>query len=177
MEKMVILNCEAINAVLPAVSKDPARFFLQGVHIEDKDDMRIYTACDGCILLRVKTPLNADDERLDKDYILKIDKPFGKKSFKASFVVVNEEIAVLTSNLEAKAAKILDAQYPDVSKVIPADDTPEAKEYAVFDPDLLKKVNTFLGIRGLVPQMENNSTPAMWVLENKKAVLMPMRCR
>lgn len=176
-KKMVILNCEAINAVLLAVSKDPVRFFLQGVHIEDKDDIRIYTACDGYILLRVKTPLNADEERLDKSYILKIEKPFGKKSFKASFVVVDEEIAVLTSNLEAKAAKILDAQYPDVSRVIPADDTPAAKEYAIFDPDLMKKVNTFLGGKGYKPQMQDAQSPALWVKENRTAVLMPMRCK
>lgn len=174
---MIILNCDAINAVLPAVSKDPVRFYLHGVHIEDVGDNRIYTACDGHILLSVKTPLDADEERLNKSYILKIDKPFGKKSFKASFTVVDEKIAVLNSNLEAKSAEILDTQYPDVSSVIPADDTPDAKEYAVFDPDLLKKVNTFLGGKNYKPQMQDADSPALWVKENRTAVLMPMRCR
>lgn len=172
----VVLNCEAINAVLPAVSKDRVRFYLHGVHIEDKDDMRIYTACDGHILLRVKTPLNADDERLDKSYILKIDKPFGKKSFKAVFTVIDEKTAVLKS-FETKTAEIIDAQYPDVSRVIPADDTPKAEEYAVFDPDLLKKVNTFLRGKNYKPQMRDADSPALWVKENKTAVLMPIRCR
>lgn len=173
---MIMLNCEAINAVFPAASKDPVRFYLHGVHIEDKDDMRIYTACDGHILFMLKTPLGTDDERLEKSYILKIDKPFGKKSLKASFTVVDEKIAVLNSNLEAKSAEILDAQYPDVSRVVPADDTPAAKEYAIFDPDYLKKVNTFLGGKNYKPQMRDANSPALWVKENKTAVLMPMRC-
>lgn len=171
----VILNCEAINAVLPAVSKDPTRFYLQGVHIEDKSDNRIYTACDSHLLLMVKTPLDADDERLEKSYILKIDKPFRKKNFKAKFVVIDEETAILKSKIETKAAEILDAQYPDVSSVIPADDTPEAKEYAVFDPDYLKKVNTFLGGKNYKPQMQYPHRPALWIVANKTAVLMPIR--
>lgn len=172
----IILNCEAINAVLPAVSKDRERVHLQGVHIEDKDDNRIYTACDGAILLMVKTPLDADDERLDKDYVLRIDKPFGKKIFKAIFIVVDEKTAVLKSNIEIKAAEILDATYPDVSRVIPADDTQAAKEYAAFDPDRMKKVNTFIGGKYYKPQMQDANSPALWEKENRIAILMPMRC-
>ena len=170
----IILNCEAINAVLPALSKKNISFRLQGVHIEDKEDMRIYTATDGRILLRVKTLLGADEERLEKNYILKIDKPFGKKNYAADFIVIDEKTAILKSNFETKTAEILDAQYPDVSRAIPADDTPEAKEYAVFDPDLLKKVNTFLDGKNFKPQMKSANSPAMWIEDNKTAVLMPM---
>lgn len=169
----IILNCEAINAVLPAVTKDRTRVYLQGVYLEDKDDNRIYTACDGTILLMVKTPLNDDEERLDKAYILKIEKPFGKKNFFADFIIIDEKTALLKS-VETKTAEILDAQYPDVSRVIPANDTPEAKKYAVFDPDYLKKVSTFLGTIGRVPQMEDAGSPALWKKENRTAVLMPL---
>lgn len=172
----IVLSCEAINLVLPAVSKDPAQFYLQGVHIEDKDDMRIYTACDGHILFRVKTPLDADDERLDKDYILKIEKPFGKKNFIADFIVIDEKTAVL-KGFETKTAEIINAQYPDVSRVIPAENTPDAKEYAVFDPDLLKKVNTFLVGKNYRPQMRDAQSPALWAKGNMTAVLMPMMCK
>lgn len=172
----IILNCEAINAVLPAVNKNRTHMCLQGVHIEDKDDNRIYTACDGAILLMVKTPLNDDDERLDKGYLLKIGKPFGKKNVMAEFVVVDEETAILKSNIEIKAAEILDVPYPDVSRVIPADETPAAKKYAVFDPNYLKKVSTFFWGRKFKPQMKNANSPALWIKENRIAVLMPMRC-
>lgn len=170
----IILNCEAINAVLPAVSKDRTLVCLQGVHIEDKDDNRIYTACDGAILLMVKTPLNDDDERLEKSYILKIDKPFGKKDFLADFVVIDENTAILKS-VETKTAEIMNTDYPDVSRVIPSNDTPEAKEYAVFNPDYMKKVYKFLETTGRIPQMEDAHSPALWIEENRTAVLMPMR--
>lgn len=171
----IILNCEAINAVLPAVSKDrcaPGCFY--GVHIEDKDDSRIYTACDSSILLMVKTPLNDDEERLDKDYVLKIDKPFGKKNFMADFLVVDEKTAIL-KGFETKTAEILYCTYPDVSRVIPADDTPIAKEYAAFNPDYMKKVNTFLGTTCQMPQMQDAKSPALWRKENRTAVLTPLR--
>lgn len=170
----IVLNCEAINAVLPAVSKDPVRFYLGGIYVEDVGDYRQYTACDGHILLRVRAGLAPSDERLDKGYILKIEKPFGKKNFKAEFIIVDEKTAVLKS-LETKTAEIIDAQYPDVSRVIPADDTQAAKEYAVFDPDLLKKVNVFLGKKNYKPQMEDANSPAVWYKGDKIAVLMPMR--
>ena len=92
--------------------------------------------------------------------------------------IVDEYTAVITSD-EKIAVDIVDSQYPDYRRVIPSEDVQLAKEYVIFDPDLLKIVNKFIGCKHKVPLMENSLAPAMWISDDdgceRKAILMPIR--
>lgn len=168
-----VLDVEAINSVLPAVSKENYdRAYLNGVHIEDVDDKRIYTATNGHFLFQVTTERPSYDEKMDKDYIIVFSKPLDKHKLTVDFEPVSDIAALIDENI---AVKLVNQCYPDVSKVIPKRTTPIARDYAVFNPDYLKKVNKFLNTKGWIPQMENNNSAAVWFDENKTAVLMPMR--
>lgn len=168
-----VLDVEAINSVLPAVSKENYdRAYLNGVHIEDVDDKRIYTATNGHFLFQVTTERPSYDEKMDKDYIIVFSKPLDKHRLTVDFEPVSDIAALIDENI---AVKLVNQCYPDVSKVIPKRTTPIARDYALFNPDYLKKVNNFLNTKGRVPQMENNNSAAVWFDENKTAVLMPMR--
>lgn len=168
-----VLDVEAINSVLPAVSKENYdREYLNGVHIEDVDDKRIYTATNGHFLFQVTTERPSYDEKMDKEYIIVFSKPLDKHKLKVDFEPVSDIVALIDENI---AVKLVNQCYPDVSKVIPKRTTPIARDYAVFNPDHLKKVNKFLNTKGRIPQMENNNSAAAWYDDNKIAVLMPIR--
>ena len=168
-----VLDVEAINSVLPAVSKENYdRPYLKGVHIEDVDDKRIYTATNGHFLFQVTTKRPSYDEKMDKEYIIVFSKPLDKHKLKVDFEPVSDIAALIDENI---AVKLVNQCYPDVSKVIPKRTTPIARDYALFNPDYLKKVNKFLNTTGRIPQMENNNSAAAWYDDNKIAVLMPMR--
>lgn len=168
-----VLDAQAINAVLPAVCKgDGFRPYLTGVHIEDVDDKRIYTATNGHILFQIVTERKSYDEKLDKDYIVIFDKKFDKRVRFVEFEPTSEISGTIDEDIEVK---LVNMNYPDVSRVIPKRKTPIARDYALFDSNYLKKVNKFLNTTGWIPQMENNYSPAVWYDDNKIAVLMPMR--
>jgi hypothetical protein len=167
------INIEAINSVLPAVSKEEVKYYMGGVNIEDKDGFRHYTATDGHILFTIKDEIDGDF--LEKPLILKINKPLKYKNYTVGDLqVVDDETVVIKTNQEKVAVDIIDSTFPDVSRVIPPEYTPKAKEYAIFDPEYMKEVNKFIGTKGKIPLMENAKSPALWIEGNKKAVLMPM---
>ena len=171
------LNCELINAVLPAVGREEVRYYLMGVYVEDVDGFRHYTATNGHILLTAKESI--EGEVLEQPLALKIKKPIAAKRLKKGWLqIVDESTAVIVSD-EKIAVDIIDCQYPDYRRVIPSDDTELAKEFAIFDPEYLKVVNKFIGSMDKIPQMQSCMSPAMWVVEEvdlvKKAILMPMR--
>lgn len=168
-----VLDVEAINSVLPAVSKENYdRAYLNGVHIEDVDDKRIYTATNGHFLFQVTTERPSYDEKMDKEYIIVFSKPLDKHKITVDFEPVSDIAALIDEDI---AVKLVNQCYPDVSKVIPKRTTPIARDFALFDPDYLKKVNKFLNIKGWIPQMENKYSAAVWFDDNKIAVLMPMK--
>lgn len=168
-----VLDVEAINSVLPAVyKKDNIRPYLTGVHIEDVDDKRIYTASNGHLLFQVTTVRPSYDEKMDKDYIIVFSKPLGKYRHKVDFEPISETSGLIEGDIEVK---LVNMTYPDVSKVIPKITTPKARDFALFEPDYLKKVRQFLGRHWWIPQMDNPFSAAVWFDDNKTAVLMPMR--
>lgn len=168
------INIEALNAVLPATSKEEISFCFDGVYIEDKEGFRHYTATEGHILFTVKTEIDGDS--LEKPLILRIKKPLKyKRNVIGMMQVVDDETVVIKTNQEKVAVDIIDSTYPDYERVIPPENTPKASEFALFDPYYMKMVNTFLGVRAIVPLMESANSPALYIKYNKKAVLMPMR--
>lgn len=169
------INIDALNSVLPATDKkEKSRIYLNGVFVEDKDGFRHYTATDGHILFTVKDEIDGDF--LEKPLILRIKKPLKYKGNVIGMMqVVDDETVVIKTNQEKVAVDIIDGTYPDYESVIPPEDTKKASEFALFDPEFLNKVYDFLGVRNQIPLMENANTPALYIKDNKKAVLMPMR--
>lgn len=171
---MININIEAINSVLPATSKEKGRIYLNGIYVEDKDGFRHYTATDGHILFTVKDEIDGDF--LEKPLTLKINKPLKYKgSVIGTMQIVDAETVVIKTHQEKVAVDIIDCTYPDYERVIPSEDTQRASEFALFDPDLLKKVYDFIGSKYKVPLMENANAPALYIVGNKRAVLMPMK--
>lgn len=169
------INIEALNSVLPATDKkEKGRNYLNGIYVEDKEGWRHYTATDGHILFTVKDEIEGDS--LEKPLILKINKPLKHKTYPfGGLQIVDDETVVIKTNQEKVAVDIIDCIYPDYERVIPSEDTQKASEFALFDPDLLKKVYDFIEKRNAIPLMENANTPALYITGNKKAVLMPMK--
>lgn len=169
------INIEAINSVLPATNKkEKGRSYLNGVYVEDKDGFRHYTATEGHILFTVKTEIDGDS--LEKPLILKINKPLKYKNYTVGDLqVVDDETVVVKTNQEKVAVDIVDGTYPDYERVIPPENTKKASEFALFDPDFLNKVYDFLGVRNQIPLMDDCISPALYIKDNKRAVLMPMK--
>jgi len=179
------LNIEMLNAVIPAMSREEQRFNICGVYVQDKDGMRVYVATDGHKLFVAKEVV--DGELLpEKGLIIKFKKEIGKSKLEhCNMVIVDDETVVIRTEKEKLALDIVNAEYPSYEKVIPSGETEVAKEYSVFDPDLLKDVKKFIGADNYlkVPQQESPQEPAMWrVIDEQEhkmkiAVVMPLRIR
>lgn len=177
------LNIELLNSVIPAMSKEDVRYNICGVHIHDKDGMRVYVATDGHKLFVAKEL--TDGELLPENGItVKFKKELAKTKYDyCEMTIVDDETVVIKTIKEKLALDIINAEYPNYEKVIPSGETDVAKEYSVFDPDLLKDVRKFIGNDNYlkVPQQENSGSPAMWRVideDNKQmkiAIVMPLR--
>ena len=182
MNKTYKLNIELLNSVIPAMSKEDVRYHICGVHIEDKDGMRVYVATDGHKLFVAKEL--TDGELLPENGLtIKFKKEIGRSKLDfCEMVIVDEETVVIRTEKEKMALDIINAEYPNYEKVIPSENTEQAKQYCVFDPDLLKDVRKFIGKDNYlnVPKQDNVRSPAMWRVvdeDNKQikiAVIMPL---
>jgi len=179
------LNIELLNSVIPAMSKEQVRFNICGVYIQDKDGMRVYVATDGHKLFVAKE-LTEGELLPEKGIIVKFKKEIGKSKLDyCDMVIVDDETVVIRTEKEKLALDVINAEYPSYEKVIPSGKTEVAKEYSVFDPDLLKDVRKFIGPDNYlkVPQQESQDAPAMWrVIDDvekkmKIAVVMPLRIK
>lgn len=179
------LNIELLNSVIPAMCKEEVRFNICGVYVQDKDGMRVYVATDGHKLFVAKE-LTEGELLPENGIIVKFKKEIGKSKLDyCEMVIVDDETVVIRTEKEKLALDVINAEYPSYEKVIPSGETEVAKEYCVFDPDLLKDVRKFIGNDNYlkVPQQESPEAPAMWrVIDDvdkkmKIAVIMPMRFR
>lgn len=174
------INLNIINQVLPAVAQKDCRNYLTVINIrDDADGWRHYTATNAHVLLTIKEAI--EGERLKEPLNLKITKALKcKYQVNAKLNIVDEETAVIIGD-EKTAIDIVDCVAPEYERVIPADTTPKAESYAIFDPEYLEIVNKFVGSKTKRPLMETRLSPALWIVEDtkegivKKAVLMPMR--
>lgn len=178
MEKEYCINLDLINSVLPAKSNDIQRYGLCGVYVEDKDGFRHYTATNGHVLLNVSEAI--EGEPLEKPVILGIKKSIKfKGQVLGSLRLVDNDTAVIKTNVEKLAVDIIDTQYPDFRKILPAMDK-KAETYVSFNPDYMKIAVTFIpSVTEYRPYQETAGSACMWVNETngvtKQAVVMPMR--
>lgn len=175
---MLKVSLNLINAVVPAVSKEASRYYLNGVYIEDKDGFRHYTATNGHVLLTAREPV--EGEPMESPMIVKIQKAIKTKFNHVDLQIVNKDTVLLFADSKL-VFDVIDATYPEYERVIPADTTPKAESYAIFDPEYLEIINKFVGSKTKRPLMETCQSAALWIVEDtkegivKKAVLMPMR--
>ena len=180
--KIYKLNIELLNSVIPAMRKEEVRFNICGVYIHDKDGMRVYVATDGHKLFVAKE-LTEGELLPEKGIIVKFKKEIGKSKLDyCEMVIVDDETVVIRTEKEKMALDIINGEYPSYEKVINSENTESAKQYFVFDPDLLKDVRKFIGKNNYlnVPKQDNVRSPAMWRVVDeynkqiKIAVIMPL---
>ena len=175
---MYKLNLTTINKIVYGASKEPTRYWLNGIHIYDKDGFRYYEATDGHICFRAKDSIEGDT--LPAEYIIKIQAPIKSKWKDCELVFADSETAVIKADTK-QAFDIIDGQYPDIDHIMPKN-REFAKEYTMFQPDYLEKLMKAYGsmkILSETPIMEDCKAPAMWEWEDDgvkyTALLMPLR--
>ena len=174
---MINLNLNVLNKMVNGVSKEITRYYLNGIHIYDKDGFRYYEATDGHICFRAVTQIDGD--ALPGDYIIKMQSAIKSKLKTCQLVLVDEETAVIKCDVK-QAFDIIDATFPDIEKIIPQN-REFAIQYTVFDPELIKKLIKVYGnyqILGKRPIMSDCTCPATWEWEEDSvkytAVIMPL---
>ena len=169
-----------MNKVVLGVSKDPARYYLNGIHVYDKDGFRYYEAADGHICFRARAIDQIEGDALECDYIIKMQSVVKSQPKYAELVIADKDTAVIKADNKC-AFDIIDADYPDVDRIIPKN-REFAKEYTMFQPDYLEKLMKAYGsmkILSETPIMKDCKAPAMWEWEDDNvqytALLMPLR--
>ena len=176
---MIILNLNILNKMIHGVSKEATRYWLQGIHIFDREGLRYYESTDGHILFRATAPIKGD--ALPADYIIKMQSAIKSKCPECELVLADKETAVIKSDTK-NAFDIIDGNFPPVDNIIIKNGEP-AKEYAIFAPDLLEKLVKFHGEKKFIcnrPIMNDCKSPAQWEWEDESnqikyiAIIMPM---
>lgn len=175
----MIIDINAFNAVQPAVSKDITRPHLMGVHIEDKDNKRIYVATNGHFLFMVETE-RPDDSLPNGQITIVSPKQIPAKISQAELLTVDNETVVIKTDKGKTALDICDGEFPEWRKVVPSETTPHATKYMKFNPDYMSTLSKFIdSCHTITPRAGDWNEPAMWIKtdnEQKRiAVLMPMR--
>jgi hypothetical protein len=172
--KEYTINLQLLNEVSPAVDKD--KWNLCGIYINDVDGFRNYTACNGHILLTARESITGDT--LENPLFIKMQKAVKTKFKDVTLKIVDDKTALIYAENKL-VFDILDNNFPDYERVIPAHDTPLCEHFAIFDPDYMKIINNFNGANNRIPLMENKGTPALYITERdnlkKRAVIMPIR--
>lgn len=175
---MITLNLNVLNKMVNGVSKEATRYYLNGIHVYDKDGFRYYEATDGYVCFRAVTQIEGD--ALPGDYLIKMQQAIKSKLTTCELVLADEETAVIKCDTK-NAFDIIDATFPDIERIIPQN-REFATQYTMFGPDILKKLINFYGddsILGKRPIMSDCTCPATWEWEkdgvNYTAIIMPLK--
>lgn len=179
-----VVNMAAICNCMRAVSKEEARYYLGGVLIKDIDGRRHYVGTDGHVMIHFSEEIKGN--LLKEEIILK---PLSKIKVSkhedvdcyiyGTLQIIDTDTAILKDLNTKIACDVIDGTYPDFWRVIPNENTEEAKEYIAFNPDFLKVVKTVLGKTPCKPQTEGEGSVCMWVgdryFSEIQCVVMPIR--
>lgn len=175
---MITLNLEVMNKMVNGVSTEQLRYYLNGIHVYDKDGFRYYEATDGHICFRAVAQIDGD--ALPTDYIIKMQQAIKSKLPTCELVLADAETAVIKCDVK-QAFDIIDGTFPDINNIIPQN-REFATQYTMFGPDILKKLIKFYGsddILGKRPIMSDCTCPALWEWEDNNvkymAIVMPRR--
>lgn len=175
---MISLNLGVLNKMVNGVSTDSMKYYLQGIHIYDKDGFRYYESTDGHVAFRAVTQIDGD--ALPEEYIIKMQQAIKSKWPTCELVLADAETAVVKCDVK-QAFDIIDGTFPQIDNIIPQN-REFATQYTMFGPDILKKLIKFYGsedILGKRPYMTDATNPAMWEWEDTgvqyTALVMPRR--
>lgn len=173
---MITLNLNILNKLINGVSTESSRYYLNGIHLYDKDGFRYYEATDRHVCFRAVTQIEGDD--LPGDYIIKMQSAIKSKCKFCELVLADEETAVIKCNTK-NAFDIIDGNFPNIDNFMPKN-REFATQYTMFDPDLIKKLLKVYGCDQILekrPIMADSTCPAMWEWENDgvkyTALIMP----
>ena len=163
--KMITLNLNVLNKMVNGVSKEATRYYLNGIHIYDKDGFRYYEATDGHVCFRAVDQIDGD--ALPGDHIIKMQQAIKSKLPTCELVLADAETAVIKCDVK-QAFDIIDANFPNIDNIMPKN-REFATQYTMFDPELIKKPLKVYGcdqILGIRPIMADSTCPAMWEWED-----------
>lgn len=173
---MITLNLEVMNKMVNGVSTEQSRYYLNGIHIYDKDGFRYYEATDGHVCFRAVAQI--DGESLPAEYIIKMQQAIKSKLPTCELVLTDAETAVIKCDVK-QAFDIIDGNFPNIDNIMPKN-REFATQYTMFGPDILKKLIKFYGsedILGKRPIMSDCTCPATWKWEDNgisyTALVMP----
>ena len=175
---MILLNLEVMNKLVNGVSKEETRYYLNGIHIYDKEGSRIYESTDGHIAIRAIAPIEEDE--LNGDYIIKMQSAVKSKFCKCELVIADEETAVLKCD-KKEAFDIIDGNFPSFDNILQNENV-YAKDYTMFNPDIIKKLVKVYGSNDILckrPIMRDKYSAAQWefVIEDVSYIVMVMPMR
>lgn len=171
------ININAFNAVQPAASTEQIRYNLNGVHIEDEGDQRIYVATNGHIMMIVKMAI--EGERLPEPITIKTPKQVPAKFCKnVEMTIVDAETVVIKTDKGKTALDIIDGAFPEWRKVVPSSSTPHANFYIAFKPEYMEKMDDFIENAHMqIPRCEDDRSAARWQYTDNEqtriGILMP----
>ncbi len=196
------LDYAAFNSAMTCVKKDPVRYYLGGVHIFIRDNKFIYEATDGHILVQIESKIKPTIKELDiivpievlydlklfiKDHKINrecknnLDSPFNiTVNGNGKYISIYSTSA--TPNLITQRQLILDAQFPQTSRVIPnLDKTTGVTQYrlnAKLFTQLAKAFDIYFSTNDKMLQLtfpSDSMSPALAKFENFTGVIMPVR--
>lgn len=176
--KEITINLKMLSDCLLGVSTEKTKYFLQGVLIRDKDGKRQYAATNGHILI-VHEEEGITDSGLSEEIILKplvkikLGKAICPEDRYAQLQFVDRDTALIRSNQDKVVCDIIDGKFPEFEKVLPSDDTEEAKTYMKFNPKYMKILERVIPSAGR-PRAAYENSPAVWSKGDCKVVLMPL---
>lgn len=173
--EMYEINTEYLKKCLKVVSKDLAKYYLTGVFIHDKDDVRHYIGTNGHILVHCKEKFNGDS--LKDGIIIRPASALGtRKCLKyIPLKIYDEKTAVLEMNEKRVLCDIIDGRYPNYEAVIPTEVEPE-KEYVAFAPEYLLEMKRILGSSNIRPLSSGVDEPHIFKIDDEvEVVIMPVR--
>lgn len=171
---MITLNMNFLNTVVLAASKEPSRYYLNGVFINDKDGFRHYTATNGHILITAKEQII--DDPLPNDLLIEFKKPLKSKIDRCQLVINEKFVTLLYATEKPESFNLIDGKFPEYERIIPKDDTPAASEFCLFAPEYLKMIKDVYGVLNCKYQMEHKHAPCLITKDKSefKTVLMPL---
>lgn len=173
---MTQLDINALNALRPFCGKDNNRYYMQGVHIFDRDNERIYEATNGHYLARIYTE-KPDDSNVD--LILKFS-----KRIKGTLSTLDGNNNILTDKDLIKTDSWNGCEWSvDCDRILNEfTNAKPAYKYINFNPHYLATICDFFGddwyhIQPPVCNEFKDPSPCFWQSRDKTriAALMPIR--
>ncbi len=191
------IDLPALAACAPAMANDEARYYLNGVHVFERDGRVVYEATNAHILIQAES--DALQDGMDFAGLNIIVPAFlvnylAKKSFQAGFGVskdcevpcVIDATRMTVEMVDGTISfKTIDGTFPDTMRVIPEKGSCKNLDFDAigFSPAYMGKIgkslNTFTGGNFLSMRFSGNTGCEPILIEcsspNWRAVLMPAR--